>query len=100
MTDQPTSLPNRPRRHAETSFRTVGDEGGLVVIPGRAEVKVLNPVAIRVYEMLDGSRTLDEIATAVATEFDVAPDRALEDVRAFVRSLAEHGMLDESVPAN
>lgn len=91
---------DRPRRHPETSFRKVGDEGGLVVIPGRAEVKVLNPVAIRVYEMLDGTRSLGQIAAVVADEFEVETGDALRDVLEFVRSLAEHGMLDESVPAS
>ncbi len=38
---------SNPRRHPDTAFRPVGDEGGLVVIPGRSEVKVLNPVAMQ-----------------------------------------------------
>ncbi len=31
-----------PKKHPDSAFRAIGDEGGLVVLPGRAEVKVLN----------------------------------------------------------
>lgn len=86
-------LTSNPVRHPDTSFRQIGDEGGLVVLPGRAEVKVLNPTAIKVFSMLDGKHTVREIAAAVATEFDVTPEQAFQDVDLFLRELAEHGML-------
>jgi hypothetical protein len=83
----------RPRRHPDTAFRAVGDEGGLVVIPGRAEVKVLNPVAIKVYSLLDGSRTRHEIADAVLEEFEADRDDVVRDIDAFLNELQEQGML-------
>jgi hypothetical protein len=95
MLEVTPAVPNRPRRHPDSAFRSVADEGGLVVLAGRAEVKVLNPAAIRIFGLLDGTRTLDEIAAVVADEFDVAPEEALADVRDFVTDLARHGMLEE-----
>ena len=88
-----TPTPTHPRRNPDTSFRRIGDEGGLVVLPGRAEVKVLNPAAIQIFSMLDGQHTAEEIATAVANEFEVSYDEALADLKAFLAELAEHGML-------
>ena len=88
-----TAMPTHPRRNPDTSFRSIGDEGGLVVLPGRAEVKVLNPAAIKIYSMLDGKHTAEEIATAVAAEFEVSYGEALDDLRHFLAELAEHGML-------
>jgi hypothetical protein len=76
----------------------VGDEGGLVVLPGRSEVKVLNPVGSKVFSMLDGNHTLDRIASEVAAEFDVTPEQAMDDVREFVAELAADGMLAEPKP--
>jgi hypothetical protein len=84
-----------PRRHPDTAFRQIGDEGGLVVLPGRSEVKVLNPVGIAVFSLLDGTRDLDTLAAAVAAEFDIEPSLAREDVVAFLSDLEREGMLAE-----
>lgn len=87
------ALPTHPRRNPSTSFRKVGDEGGLVVLPGRSEVKVLNPVGIAVYGLLDGSHSVDEIVRSVTEEFEIEPSQAREDVMWFLNQLADHGML-------
>ena len=83
-----------PRRHPDSAFRPVGDEGGLVVLPGRSEVKVLNPVAIKVFGLLDGSHSVDQIAGLVTEEFDVGEEQALEDIHAFLAELDRNGMLE------
>jgi len=82
-----------PRRHPNTAFRSIGDEGGLVVLPGRSEVKVLNPVAIKVFELLDGKHSIEEIAGAVTEEFSIDAIQAAADIRDFVESLRQNGML-------
>lgn len=84
---------DRPRRHPDSSYRAIGDEGGLVVLPGRAEVKVLNPVGVKVFGLLDGSRTLEEIAGEVVQEFEVGEEAALRDIREFLGELDAHQML-------
>jgi hypothetical protein len=86
-------LPDRPRRNADCAYREIGDEGGLVVLPGRSEVKVLNPVGLRIYSLLDGTRTVEEIVDAVTAEFEVPEDAARKDVQEFLGELAAHGML-------
>ena len=88
-----------PRRHPDTAFRQIGDEGGLVVLPGKAQVKVLNPVGIAVFSLLDGSRDIDTLAGAVAGEFDIEIDQAREDVVAFLDELQREGMLADAVAA-
>ena len=86
-----------PRRHPDTAFRQVGDEGGLVVLPGRAEVKVLNPVGIAVFSRLDGTRDVDALAAAIAEEFEIELAQAREDVIEFLNELQREGMLAEAV---
>ena len=83
----------RPQRNPETAYRSIGDEGGLVVLPGRSEVKVLNPAGAIIYGLLDGQHTVDDIALAVVGEFDVSLNQARADVRAFIDQLREHGLL-------
>jgi len=87
------SSDSNPRRHPDTAFRPVGDEGGLVVIPGRSEVKVFNPVAIKVFSMLDGSHNVEAIVAAVTKEFDVTDEQASTDVAAFLGELDANGLL-------
>ena len=82
-----------PRRHPDSAFRPVTDEGGLVVLPGRAEVKVLNPVAIKVFGLLDGQHSVEEIAQLVTAEFEVDHEQAISDIRRFLDELERHGML-------
>ena len=88
------STGSHPRRHPDTAFRPIGDKGGLVVLPGRAEVKVLNPTAIRVFQLLDGKHDAASIADAIVEEYDVSRDQALADVEAFLGDLERNGMLD------
>ncbi len=88
----------RPRRHPDSAFRKIGDDGGLVVLPGRAEVKVLNPVGIAVFSLLDGSRDLDTLAAAVAGEFEIELDQAKADVVSFLADLQREGLLEDGPP--
>ena len=88
-----TNPGRRPKRHPGSAFKPIGDEGGLVVLSDRAEVKVLNPVGVRVFGLLDGKRSLGEIVDLICEEYDVAPEKAAEDVEAFVGLLAREGML-------
>ena len=85
---------DRPRRHPDTAFRPVGEDGGLVVLPTRQEVKVLNPVGIKIFSLLDGEHTIAQIARAVVEEFEeVGMEQAEKDVLAFLDDLRANGML-------
>jgi hypothetical protein len=64
-----------------------------VVLPTRSEVKVLNPVGSRVFSLLDGKNTVEDIARAVTDEFEVDYETALKDVKKFLEELRTEGML-------
>lgn len=83
----------RPRRHPDSAYKAIGEEGGLVVLPDRREVKVLNPVGVRVFSLIDGSRTLSDIVREICNEYEVSEEVAGRDVRAFLDQLGENGML-------
>jgi hypothetical protein len=89
-------LKDHPRRHPDTAFRQIGEEGGLVVLPGKAEVKVLNPVAIAVFSRLDGTMGVDALAAMIAGEFEIDVAQAREDVVGFLTELQREGMLAEA----
>ena len=89
---------SRPRRSPEAAFRPMGEDGGIVVLPMQREVKVLNPVGILVFGLIDGSRSEAEIASIVAEEFEVGIDEAAQDVSQFLDELRSNGMLAEERP--
>jgi len=82
-----------PRRDPTTAHRSVADEGCLVVVPSRAAVEVLNPVGGKIYSMLDGTHTADDIVRALVEEFDVNEDQARKDLDAFLDELRDREML-------
>jgi len=82
-----------PKRHPDSSFRPIGDEGGLVVLPGKAEVKVLNPAAITIFSLMDGTHSLDQIVDRVTGEFEVSRETAMVDLCSFIEELASQSML-------
>ncbi len=67
-------------------------DGDLVVVmPKRGEFVVLNPTGTLVYRLVDGVRSVREIARGVAEQHDVSFERALEDVSSFVEEMVERG---------
>ena len=68
--------------------RVVDDEA-VLVLPERGEVKVLNQVGARIWELSDGTRTIREIAEAICEEFAVDADAAEADTLEFLKDL--HG---------
>jgi hypothetical protein len=70
------------------------------VLPGRAEVKVLNPVGIVVFSLLDGTHGVDDLAARVADEFEIDEAAARADVVSFLDELRQAGMLAETAEAS
>ena len=65
----------------------------MVVLPTRAEVKVLNPVGIKVFSLLDGQHSTEAIVREIVEEFEISEGEAAADVTAFLDQLAANGML-------
>jgi len=79
-----------------TAWRLI--EGEAVILSLETKVlRGLNPVGSRVWELIDGQRSVEEIITAIVQEFDVTPQAAAEDVKRFVQELLDKG-LATSVP--
>ena len=78
-------------RNPQTAWRVI--EGEAVILSMDTKVfRGLNAVGSRVWELIDGRRSVDEIAQMIANEFAVASDVAAYDVRAFVEQLLAKGL--------
>lgn len=73
------------------------DGEATVVMPDRAEVKVVNEIGSVVWDKIDGKRTVGQIVEsaleAVLKEYDVTPEDLRRDIMAFLGDLREHGMV-------
>ena len=81
-----------PMHHPQTAARVFSGEA-VIITPAENKVRMLNTVGSRVWELADGTRTVDEIAGVLAAEFDVDPAQAQDSAAGFVDELAAKGLL-------
>lgn len=65
----------------------------VVLDPAGRMLRGLNATGARVWELLDGRRTVLEVAHALAAESGVNPTRALSDVSAFLQHLLDRRLI-------
>lgn len=79
-------------KNPDVIFRKIGDEVLLVPVRNNIHnlesIHSLNGVGARVWELIDGTRTPDQIRDIIADEFDVIPADAGVDIEEFLASLA------------
>jgi hypothetical protein len=72
------------RKSDSIVFRKIGDE--FILVPIRQNVGdldsiyTLNETAARIWELIDGEKSLDEIKSMMIEEFDVTPAEAEKDL--------------------
>jgi hypothetical protein len=85
------------RRSEDVVCRAVGLESILVPIRNNVGnldfVYTLSPVAARIWSLLDGSRSADEIAAVITAEYDVGRDTVMADLAELVADLAGVSLL-------
>ncbi len=86
------NLDSRPRLNASVQGRQLEKEA-VLVLPDKGEVKVLNEVGARIWQLIDGCRTVREIAAEVCTEYSVTQTAAEADTVEFISQLAAKGLI-------
>ena len=88
-------LDRRYVRNPDFVFRRIADE--VILLPIRKNlgdlesIFTLNEVGARVWELLDGRRSVGEIRDLVVAEFEVTPEIAAADLLELLRHLEEIG---------
>ncbi len=74
-------------------FRKIENEYILVPIKSHAAeldyIYTLNEVGARVWELIDGARTVGDIRDIICSEYEVTPETAVADLDALLAELAE-----------
>jgi hypothetical protein len=72
-------------------YRRIADECLLVPIRQKVAdlqyIYVLSPVANRIWELLDGRRTMAEVRDQLLDEFEVSPQELEQDLQEFIAQL-------------
>jgi hypothetical protein len=82
------------RRDSALPFQEI--EGrAVVLVPGRRELHELDEVATFLWRELARPRSVEHLSRALCEEYDVEPETAEKDVRAFLALLREKGLVVE-----
>ena len=86
---------------ARSDVASVELDGEIVLYDdGRRRLHRLNPTASTLWQCLDGSATLGEIAADMAEAYDVELTEVLPEVLSLTRSFAAEGLLEGLDPAS
>ena len=81
-----------PAHHPRIAARVFSGEA-VIITPAENMVRMLNEVGSRVWELADGTRTVEQIAVALTQEFAVDLPQARSSATAFIDELAAKGLL-------
>jgi hypothetical protein len=84
--------------HADVVLRDVAGEHLLVPIRHNVAdmqaIFAMTGIGVRIWRLLDGTRTLGAVQDAILEGFDVDAERAWADLCEFIESLEEHGLVE------
>jgi hypothetical protein len=78
----------------KTAWQIIEGEAVLLSMDTKV-LRGLNPVGSRIWELIDGQRSLEDIIEVIVQEFDVAATDAARDVRAFIQELLDRGLVSQ-----
>lgn len=77
-----------PFKPSQTAHRIIDGEAVIINIPLQ-EALVLNQVGTRIWEMIDGKKTIREIASLIASEYQISSETALKDTIEFINTIKD-----------
>ncbi|MEK7449984.1 MAG: PqqD family protein [Planctomycetota bacterium] len=80
------------RKNESIAYRIIEGEA-LLVSPADNLIYPLNPVATRIWELLDNKRETHQIISIVSEEFDALPATIQNDTVSFIDELASKGLV-------
>ncbi len=81
-------LDKYPAPHPQVAGRTIADQA-VVVLADAGQVNVFNSLGTRIWELIDGAHSVQQIVDAIVAEYDVAPEVALQDATSFLQELVD-----------
>ncbi len=86
------SLLRRPIHTPSVASRVYGADA-VIISPHEGMVRMLNPTATRIWQLADGSRSVDDIAAVLVEEYEVDQGQAQQAVTALLGELVDKGLI-------
>ena len=81
-----------PEKNPDLMWRSL-DDGTVIINPEQGDVRVLNDVGARVWELVDGQRSVSQIAREITQEYEVSLDDANKDLQEYLKVMITKGLL-------
>ena len=81
-----------PKPHPEIVARILENEA-VLVLPLRGQVKVLNDLGARIWSLVDGTHSIEDIIQTIYQEYDTTLEDATTDTTEFLTQLADRGIV-------
>lgn len=85
-------LTKYPKRAKSTASRIIENEA-VIVIPKEGLVRILNEAGSRIWQLLDGKNSIEDIINILSSEFNVTRQGLEKDTLDFIRELKEKEMI-------
>jgi len=66
---------------------------GILILPERGQIKVVNEIGARIWSLIDGQLSVQEIAAKITDEYQVDLVEAQRDTLDYVNELEERGLV-------
>lgn len=83
------------RRRNELVWRRIGEEAVVLDLEGKV-LRGINETGWKIWELLDGHRSLGDIAGHLAGEYSIGEEEAERDAKAFLVELEAAGLVERS----
>lgn len=88
------SSPTVVERASDVVFQILaGEEGAVLLHIGTGQYHTLNPVATRIWELLESPRTESELSRHLEAEFEASGESLEEDLRTFLQELSVRNLI-------
>jgi hypothetical protein len=95
MKRKPAKLkPSAVFRHQEHVLTSKLEDESLLLDLWSGNYFALNDTALRIWELVDGKRSIAQIADVIAREFDLAAADASENAQAFLGALSRASLVE------
>lgn len=84
---------DKPAINPIAVLREEFDDWAVLFNPDTAEALGVNPVGVAICKLMDGRKTIEEIAASIADQFDKTPPGVLGEVQKYIEELGQKGFL-------
>ena len=84
---------DKPIPNPVVVLREEADDWAILFDRGTSQAVGINPVGVRIWQLMDGQHDLDAIGATVREQFSDVPESAPDEVRGFVEELVGTGFV-------